>query len=114
MEGSIEELRDDDHLLFASRDGASHVPGARKRSQRRKKRRRARRLAPLIALVLILGLVVVSYKIVTSVSNRFATPDYSGAGDGFTRIKVSPGDGARDVASAMAQAGVPSIVTPAR
>jgi peptidoglycan lytic transglycosylase G len=105
VEGSIDELRDDDHLLFASRDGAPHVPGSRKRSQRHQRRRRAR-LAPFVALVLILGLVVASYKIVTSVSGRFATPDYSGSPQGFTRIKVSPGDGASDVAAAMVRAGV--------
>jgi UPF0755 protein len=106
VEGSIDELRDDDHLLFAPRDGASHVPGARKRSQRHQKPRRARRFAPFVALILILGLVLVSYKIVTSVSDRFATPDYSGSGQGSTRIKISPGDGARDVAAAMVRAGV--------
>jgi UPF0755 protein len=106
VEGSIDELRDDDHLLFASRAGESHVPGARKRSQRRPKRRRASRFAPFVALALILGLVVVSYKIVSSVSTRFATPDYSGSGAGFTRVKVSPGDGASDVAAAMVRAGV--------
>ncbi|HEX8769020.1 MAG TPA: endolytic transglycosylase MltG, partial [Jatrophihabitans sp.] len=106
MEGSIDELRDDDHLLFASRDGASHVPGARTRSQRRRKRRRAGRLAPFVALILILGLIGVSYKIVSSVSTRFATPDYSGSGQGFTRVKISPGDGARDIAAALVKAGV--------
>jgi UPF0755 protein len=106
VEGSIDELRDDDHLLFAPREGASHVPGSRRRSQRHQKRRRARRIAPFVALVLILGLVGVSYKIVTSVSGRFATPDYSGSGEGSTQIKISPGDGARDVAAAMVQAGV--------
>ena len=106
MEGSIDELRDDDHLLFAAGDGAPYVPGARKRAQRRRRRRRLTRLAPLVALVLILGLVVVSYKIVSSVGDRFATPDYSGSGQGFTRVKVSPGDGASDVAEAMVKAGV--------
>ena len=80
MDGSIDEVRDDDHLLFASEDSASHVPGARTRSQRRRKRRRAGRLAPIVALVLVLVLIGVSYKIVSSVSTRFATPDYSGAG----------------------------------
>ena len=106
MEGSIDELRDDDHLLFASRDGAQHVPGARSRAHRRRKRRRTRRLAPFVALLLILALIVVSYKIVSSVSHRFATPDYSGSGEGFTRVKISPGDGASDVAAAMVRAGV--------
>ncbi|MEO7261975.1 MAG: endolytic transglycosylase MltG [Jatrophihabitantaceae bacterium] len=106
MEGSIDELRDDDHPLFDSDDGESHVPGARKRSQRHQKRRRRHRLAPIVAIVLILGLIAVSYKIVTSVSGRFATPDYSGAGQGFTRVKVAPGDGATDVAAAMVKAGV--------
>jgi UPF0755 protein len=106
VEGSIDELRDDDHLLFASHDDAPHVPGARKRSQRRQKRRRAHRLAPLVAIVLILGLIVVSYKIVSSVGKRFDTPDYSGSGQGFTRVKVSPGDGASDIATALVRAGV--------
>ncbi|HEX8081754.1 MAG TPA: endolytic transglycosylase MltG [Jatrophihabitans sp.] len=106
MEGSIDELRDDDHPLFDSDDGASHVPGARKRAQRRQRRRRRHRLAPIIAIVLILGLIAVSYQIVSSVSKRFVTPDYSGSGQGFTRVKVSPGDGATDVAAAMVKAGV--------
>ncbi|MEO6502020.1 MAG: endolytic transglycosylase MltG [Jatrophihabitantaceae bacterium] len=107
MEGSIDELRDDDHPLFDSDDDASHVPGARKRAQRRRQmRRRRHRLAPIVAIVLILGLIAVSYKIVISVSKRFATPDYSGSGQGFTRVKVSPGDGATDVAAAMVKAGV--------
>ncbi len=107
MEGSIDELRDDDHPLFDSDDGeVSHVPGARKRAQRRQRRRRRHRLAPIVAIVLILGLIVVSYQIVNSVSKRFATPDYSGSGEGFTRVKVSPGDGAADVAAAMVKAGV--------
>lgn len=105
MEGSIDELRDDDHPLFDSDDG-QHVPGARKRAQRRRRRRRRHRLAPIVAIVLILGLIAVSYKIVSSVSKRFATPDYSGSGQGFTRVKVSPGDGAADVAAAMVKAGV--------
>jgi UPF0755 protein len=106
VEGSIDELRDDDHPLFDSDDGASHVPGARKRAQRRQRRRRRHRLAPIIAIVLILGLIAVSYQIVSSVSKRFVTPDYSGSGQGFTRVKVSPGDGATDVAAAMVKAGV--------
>jgi UPF0755 protein len=106
VEGSIDELRDDEHLLFASPDGAPHVPGARKRSQRHQGRRRAHRFAPFVAIILILGLIGVSYKIVTSVSKRFATPDYSGSGQGFTQVKVSPGDGASDVAAAMVRAGV--------
>ncbi|HEV2885823.1 MAG TPA: endolytic transglycosylase MltG [Jatrophihabitans sp.] len=59
-----------------------------------------------MAIVLILVLVVVSYKIVRSVSTRFAVPDYSGSGQGFTRVKVSPGEGASDVAEAMVKAGV--------
>ena len=82
MEGSIDELRDDDHLLFAASDGAPYVPGARQRAQRRRRRRRVNRLAPFVALVLILGLVGVSYKIVSSVGKRFATLDYSGSGQG--------------------------------
>jgi UPF0755 protein len=107
VEGSIDELRDDDHPLFDSDDDASHVPGARKRAQRRRqKRRRRHRLAPIVAIVLIFALIGVSYKIVTSVTARFATPDYSGSGQGFTRVKVSPGDGAADVAAAMVKAGV--------
>lgn len=59
-----------------------------------------------MAIVLILALIVVSYQIVNSVSKRFATPDYAGAGDGFTRVKVAPGDGASDVAAAMVRAKV--------
>jgi UPF0755 protein len=106
VEGSIDELRDDDHLLFDPGDGTPYVPGARKRSQRRRKPKRSHRLAPFVAIVLILGLIVVSYKIVGSVSKRFATPDYVGSGQGFTRVKVSPGDGASDVAAAMVKAGV--------
>lgn len=106
MEGSIDELRDDDHPLFDSDDGRPHVPGARKRAQRRQRRRRRHRLAPILAIVLILGLIAVSYQIVSSVSERFATPDYSGSGQGFTRVKVFPGDGAADVAAAMVKAGV--------
>jgi UPF0755 protein len=106
VEGSIDELRDDDHPLFDSPDGGSYVPGGRKRAQRRRRRRRRHRLAPIVAMVLILGLIVASYKIVTSVGERFTTPDYSGSGEGFTRVKVSPGDGATDVAAAMVKAGV--------
>lgn len=108
MEGSIDELRDDSHPIFDSGNPEVHVPGARKRSQRHHKRRRRRRgrFAPIVAILLILGLVVVSFEIVHSVSKRFATPDYSGSGQGFTRIKVAPGDGASDIAAAMVRAGV--------
>jgi UPF0755 protein len=111
VEGSIDEVRDDDHPLFDSGDGVPYVPGAQKRSQRRRARRKRRhRIAPIVAIVLILALIGVSYKIVTSVadrfSGRFAIPDYAGSGQGFTRVKISPGDGASDVAEAMAKAGV--------
>jgi UPF0755 protein len=108
VEGSIDELRDDDHPLFDSTDPGVHVTGAKNRSQRHQKRRRRRRnrLAPIVALVLILALVVVSYQIVQSVTKRFATPDYAGSGQGFTRVKVAPGDGASDVAAVMVKAGV--------
>jgi UPF0755 protein len=126
VEGSIDEMRDGDHSLdfhpmdehrveehplFDSGDSGPYVPGARKRSQRRRARRRWRhRIAPIVAIVLIFGLIGVSYKIVTSVAdrfnNRFAVPDYAGSGQGFTRVKISPGDGASDVAAAMEKAGV--------
>ncbi len=111
MEGSIDEVRDDEHPLFDSGENAPYVPGARKRSQRRRAgRRRRHRIAPIIAIVLIFVLIGVSYKIVTSVAgrfnDRFAVPDYAGSGQGFTRVKISPGDGASDVASAMEKAGV--------
>jgi UPF0755 protein len=106
VEGSIDELRDDDHPIFDSADPGVHITGAQNRSQRHQKRRRRNRLAPIVAILLILGLVVVSYQIVHSVSKRFATPDYSGSGEGFTRVKVSPGDGASDVAATMLKAGV--------
>jgi len=108
VEGSIDELQDDDHPLFGSEDPDEHVAGSSKRSSRRRRasRRRRHRLAPILAIVLILGLVAVSYQIVHSVSKGFATPDYVGTGQGFTRVKVSPGDGANDVAATMVKAGV--------
>jgi UPF0755 protein len=106
VEGSIDELRDDDHPLFDSHEDGLHEPGARSRSQRRRKRQRRKRIAPFVAIILILGLIVVSFKIVTSVAHRFDTPDYTGSGQGFTRVKISQGDGASDVAAAMVKAGV--------
>lgn len=116
MEGSIDEVREDshpldDHPLFDSGDTAPYVPGAHKRSQRRRAgRKRRHRIAPIVAIVLILALIVVSFKIVTSVADRIngrlAVPDYAGSGQGFTRVKISPGDGASDVARAMEKAGV--------
>lgn len=108
MEGSIDELQDDDHPLFGSDDADQHVPGVRKRSHRRqqRRRRRRRRIAPILALIVIIALVVASYELVHSVTGRFATPDYTGSAQGLTKIKISPGDGAEDVATTLVKAGV--------
>lgn len=38
--------------------------------------------------------------------DRFAVADFSGSGQGFTRIQVQPGDGAEDVAATLKAAGV--------
>ncbi|MDQ2837022.1 MAG: endolytic transglycosylase MltG [Actinomycetota bacterium] len=108
VEGSIDELPDDDHPLFGSDEPTAHIPGVHKRSHRHqvRKRRRRRRLFPLLSLVVILVLVLASYVLVHSVAGRFHTPDYSGSGLGFTKVTIAPGDGAEDVAAAMLKAGV--------
>lgn len=108
MDGSIDELQDDEHPLFGSDEPAQHVPGAYKRSHRHqaRRRRRRRRLFPLLSLLVILALVVASYLLVRSVAGDFRTPDYPGTGQGFTRVTIAPGDGAADVAAAMLKAGV--------
>ncbi len=108
VDGSIEELHEDDHPIFGSEEPAAHVPGARQRSHRHhaRRQRRKRRFFPLIAILLILGLVGASYLLVHSVTGNFRTPDYTGSGQGFTQVTIAPGDGAEDVAAAMLKAGV--------
>ncbi len=107
MEGSIDELRDDDHPLFGSDEPANYVPGAAKRAHRHqvKRRRRRHRVFPLLSLVVILALIVASYVLVHSAAQHFRTRDWAGSGTGFTRITISPGDGASDVAAALVKAG---------
>ncbi|HEX2902298.1 MAG TPA: endolytic transglycosylase MltG [Jatrophihabitans sp.] len=108
MEGSIDELRDDDHPLFGS-DEPAYVPGAQTRASRHRRRRRGRRrrrLVPLLSLLIVAALVAASYFIVKSAAGYFRTPDYSGAGTGTTRITINPGDTADDVAATMVKAGV--------
>ncbi|HTZ45636.1 MAG TPA: endolytic transglycosylase MltG [Jatrophihabitans sp.] len=106
MEGSIDELRGEDHPLFGSPD-ESYVPGATSRSHRHraKRRNRRRRLFPILSFVLILALIGTSYLLVRSAAGYFRTPDYSGSGTGSTRITIDPGDGASDVAAALVKAG---------
>ena len=108
MEGSIDELQDDDHPLFGSEAAASHIPGVHKRSHRHhaRRRKRRRRLFPMLSLIVILALVGASYLLARSAAGDFRTPDYSGSGQGFTKITIAPGDGAADVAAAMLKAGV--------
>ena len=107
MEGSIDELRDDDHPLFGSDEPANYVPGGAKRSHRHqvKRRRRRHRVFPVLSLVVILALIGASYVLVRSAADHFKTPDYVGSGTGFTRITIAPGDGASDVAAALVKAG---------
>ena len=107
MEGSIDELRDDDHPLFGSDEPANYVPGAAKRAHRHqvKRRRRRHRVFPLLSLVVILALIGASFVLVHSAAQHFRTPDWAGSGTGFTRITISPGDGASDVAAALVKAG---------
>lgn len=107
MEGSIDELRDDDHPLFGSDEPASYVPGAAKRSHRHHARRRKRRhrVFPVLSLVVILALIGTSYVLVRSAAGHFKTPDWAGSGTGYTRITIEPGDGASDVAAALVKAG---------
>jgi UPF0755 protein len=106
VEGSIDELREDDHPLFGSED--PYVPGAHKRAHRHtaNRRRRRRRVFPVLSLLLILALVGASYVLVKGVAAHFHTPDYAGSGQGFTDITIAPGDGAADVAATMLKAGV--------
>jgi UPF0755 protein len=112
VEGSIDELRDDDHPLFGSDEPASYVPGVAKRSHRHhvKRRRRRHRVFPVLSLLLIVVLVVASYVLVRSATDHFRshfrTPDYTGSGTGFTQITIAPGDGASDVAETLVKAGV--------
>jgi UPF0755 protein len=108
VEGSIEELRGEDHPLFGSDETPHYVPGREKRSHRHqsKRRNRRRRLVPLLSFVVIIVLVVASYSLVRSVAGRLRTPDYTGSGTGSTRVVIAPGDGADDVAAAMLKAGV--------
>ena len=108
MDGSTEELHEDEHPLFGSDLHEPHTAGARARSHRRERarRRRRRRLAPILAILVIAVVLGASYLIVKSVTREFATPDYSGVGQGFTRIAVAPGDAASDIAATLVKAGV--------
>jgi UPF0755 protein len=107
VEGSTHELRDDDHPLFGSDEPANYVPGAAKRSHRHQvnRRRRRHRVFPMLSLVVIIALIGASYVLVRTAADHFKTPDYTGAGTGFTRITIAPGDGASDVAAALVKAG---------
>lgn len=112
MEGSIDELRDDDHPLFGSDEpatepAAAYVPGGAKRSHRHQARRRRRRhrVFPVLSLLVILALIGASYVLVRSAASHFKTPDWTGTGTGYTQITIEPGDGASDVAAALVKAG---------
>ena len=106
MDGSIDELRDDEHPLFGS-DEPAYVPGAAKRSHRHhaRRRRRRHRVAPLLSLLVILLLIGTSYVLVRSAAGHFRTPDWTGSGTGYTRVTISPGDVTSDVAAALVKAG---------
>lgn len=108
MEGSIDELRDEDHPLFGSDEPASYVPGVAKRSHRHqvKRRRRRHRVFPILSLIVIVALIVASVLLVRSAAGHFRTPDYTGSGIGTTQVTIAPGDGASDVAAALVKAGV--------
>jgi UPF0755 protein len=112
MEGSIDELAEDEHPLFGSDEPAGHVPGSQRRADRRadrhsaRRRRRRRRVFPLLSVVVILALIAASYLLVRSVLGTFRTPDYTGSGTSYTQITIAPGDGASDVGATMAKAGV--------
>jgi UPF0755 protein len=106
VEGSIDELRDDDHPLFGS-DEPADGPGGAKRSHRHQARRRRRRhrVFPVLALLVILALIGASALLVRSAAGHFRTPDWTGSGTGYTQITIEPGDGASDVAAALVKAG---------
>jgi UPF0755 protein len=108
VDGSIDELHDDEHPLFGSEEPTHHIPGLHRRSDRHQNRRRRRRgrFFPLLSLIVIVALVAASYLLVRSVAGDFRTPDYTGPGQGFTKVTIAPGDGAADVAAAMLKAGV--------
>jgi UPF0755 protein len=108
VDGPFSDSPDDDHPLFGSAEPVPHVPGSRTRSQRREKppRKRRHRIAPVIAFLVILVVVGASYVLVRSIRADLVTPDYTGSGQGSTRVKVSPGDGANDIAASMLKAGV--------
>ncbi|HET6208810.1 MAG TPA: endolytic transglycosylase MltG [Jatrophihabitans sp.] len=108
VEGSIDELQEDEHPLFGSDEPAGHVPGTRRRADRHQARRRRRRhrIFPLVSVLVILALIGASYLLVRSVAGSFRTPDYVGSGAGFTQVTVAPGDGASDVGAALLKAGV--------
>jgi UPF0755 protein len=108
MEGSIDELHEDEHPLFGSDEPGGHVPGTLRRADRHqaRRRRRRRRLFPLLSLLVIGVLIGASVPLVRSVAGSFHTPDYVGSGVGFTRVTVAPGDGAADVAASLLKAGV--------
>lgn len=108
VEGSIDELADDEHPLFGSDESPVYVPGAQRRASRHrsKRRRRRRRFVGLLALVIVVGLIGASFVIVRSVAGQFQTKDYAGSGTGTTQITINPGDSADDVAQAMVKAGV--------
>jgi UPF0755 protein len=107
VEGSIDELRDDEHPLFGSDEPANYVPGGAKRSQRHQARRRRRRhrVFPVLSLLVILALIGASVLLVRSAASHFRTPDWTGSGTGYTQITIEPGDGASDVAAALVKAG---------
>lgn len=107
VEGSIDELPVDDHPLFGAADHSAPTPGRHKRSHRHNaKRRRRRRLFPLLSVIVIIALVGASYLLTNSVMSTFRAPDYTGSGQGFTRITIASGDGAEDVAAELLKAGV--------
>jgi UPF0755 protein len=108
VDGSIDELHEDEHPIFGSDEPVGYAPGKRRRADRHqaRRRRRRRRFFPLLSLLVIAVLIVASLLLVRSVAGTFRTPDYSGSGTGFTRITVAPGDGAADVAATLLKAGV--------
>ena len=107
VDRSTEEVHDDDHPLFGSDEPTPYVPGARKRSHRHKpKRKKRHKVAPLVAIIAIVAVVAVSWALISSVSDHFKVADYSGSGQGFTRVQIHSGDGADDIANALVKAGV--------
>ena len=74
---------------------------------RRSRRRRLRgRIVPIIAVLIIVGVVVTGVTIVRHVVNGFAVKDYKGSGTGTVLVDVPAGSSGSEIAAVMVKNGV--------